>query len=281
MTVQLVDRPCTGGIPGPARARDIAAAVRAAYASYEPYPGLPVADGAAETTEQVLADAEAGARFWEIRDGQRTVATLRMVPHSAWVWEIRRIAVRPEWRSRGLVRELLDHVEADAIAERVRRIELTAVVERQLPARYARLGFHTERRLPASDKPLTEATMIRRPGLDRIAQPEAAPEPGAELVLRWFATSEGTTVVPHGVVADRHARLVGVDSWSDATEADRARVFATFAADGGQALAGGGFRWPAPPTGLIGYRMPRLTAPALLAVWRNWPNGRAWQEPRT
>lgn len=281
MTVELIYRPCTGSAPSRARARDIAAAVRAAYASYEPYPGLPVADGAAETTEQVLADAEAGARFWEIRDGRQTTATLRVVPHSAWVWEIRRIAVRPEWRSRGLVRALLDEVEADAIAERVRRVELTAVVERQLPARYARLGFHTERRRPAPDKPLTEATMIRRPGLDRTPQPDATAEPGAGLVLHWFATSDGTVVQSGGTVTDRHARLVGVDSWTDATEADRARVFATFVADGGQPLAGGGFHWPGPPIGLIGYRMPRLTAPALLAVWRNWPKGRPWQETGT
>ena len=270
MTVELVDRPCAGSMPSPARARDIAAAVRAAYASYQPYPGLPVADGAAETTEQVLADADAGARFWEVRDDSRTIATLRVLPHSAWVWEVRRIAVRPEWRSRGLVRELLDRVEADAIAERVRRVELTAVVERQLPARYARLGFHTDRRLPATDKPLTEATMIRRPGLERTAQPNAEPEPGARLVLRWFATAEGTVVLPEGVPTDRHARLVGVDSWADATDADRAGVFASFAADRGTPLAGGGFRWSTQPTGLIGYRMPRLIAPRLLAVWRNW-----------
>jgi len=258
-----------------ARAAKIAAIVRRAYSTFEPCPGLPIADGAAETTDDVLASAAAGSRFWQVRVGTAMVGTLRVHPATG-VWAVSRIAVLPPWRNRGFVRALLDSVDVAAIADSVSRIELDAVVERQLPQLYARLGFVTVDRRPAPVMPLTEVLLARTPGETSLLEPLGVAGPGSGLLLRWFATGDGTAVVPHdgempasdAVAPERGARLIGADVWHAANASERAILFSAFERDGAQRLPYDAFLWRRRPRDVIGYRMPRLIEPALLALWR-------------
>jgi GNAT superfamily N-acetyltransferase len=262
-----------------ALASEIAALVRKAHAATPSSPGLPVADGAAETTADVLA---AGGRFWQVRVGAELIATLR-VHAKADAWAVSRVAVTPAWQRRGIMRSLLDSVESTAITEGVGRIELEAVVERGLSPLYARLGFVTVDRRPAPDKPLTEVLMARVPGTDRRHEPDGVPPVGTGLVLTWFATGDGTVVVPRfgdlrapePGAPERRARTIGVDVWPAAHAEDRTTVLSVIEQDGVRHLPYGGFHWRRRPVDVVGYRMPRLIAPALLALWRPANQGRA------
>ncbi|MFD4483167.1 GNAT family N-acetyltransferase [Streptomyces sp. NPDC058471] len=198
---------------------EIAALTRSAYTRSDPLPGLPQPDGALETAGQVAHDLAAHQQLWVARDHDgHAVAALRITARPA-SWEVRRVAVLPAWRGRGVTRHLLDTVQQVAAEQHIDTLHLDAVVERCLPDLYAHLGFTYRRVFRAGDKPLTEWHMERRPGPDRA--PAAAAIAG--LYLCWF-TAQGQLLAflqhaPDGAAAvaaarphlPATARLAGLD----------------------------------------------------------------------
>jgi len=249
--------------PGAAAARvgELAALTRAAYQGSDPLPGLPVPDGAQETPAAVMAALRGGATVWAALDsGGALVGSARMVD-----WEISRVAVHPGARGTGVARALLTAIERDAAAAGVPEVRLNAVIERCLPPRYARLGYHVVRHWPSPDKPLTEVTMGRRPDSPRVGR-----------LLPWSAAA----LLPHRGV--RAWLLDGSDLLCvTAPGADPARVLAEMAARyPGTLLAGVDVcddselafqRWPAARAAVLAHLMPRAATATAVALWRFAP----------
>jgi N-acetylglutamate synthase-like GNAT family acetyltransferase len=281
--VELVQPTCNEEL-----AAAVAALTRFAYATGDPYPGLPVADGARETAEQVLRDTGAGAELWLARVGDELVGTARVRVTMSRVAEVFRVAVAPQWRGRGVVRSLLDRIETDVARRGIGQIVANAVVERHLPALYARLGYRTLQWGPAPDKPLTEVTMARRPNTPRLPTPYPEQLPGRGLLVAWFRSAEGTLVACSRVCGDtlaaarrqgaaiasatgRTAELVGADLWEDSPPSP-AQLLASLCQAPGRTLRQGlGLYVPAEPSCMLDYRIPRLRHAELHALWRLFP----------
>jgi GNAT superfamily N-acetyltransferase len=174
-------------------AEPIAAVTRRAYAGSDPVPGLPVPDGARARTEEVVADLRAGTIAWLALEPDGTPAgVVRVRDHGADGWEVSRVATVPSSKRRGVARHILREVERSAASAGTPRVWLNAVVERCLPAFYARLGYHVIDHWPSPDKDLTEVTMARDPAAP--ARPEefpwAAIPPPSGPVTCWF-TADG------------------------------------------------------------------------------------------
>lgn len=192
-----------------ARAGELAALTRAAYQDSDPLPGLPAPDGARETPGAVMAALRDGAAVWAALDsGGELAGSARVLD-----WEVSRVSVHPGARGTGVARALLTAIERDAAAAGVPQVRLNAVIERCLPPRYARLGYHVIRQWASPDKPLTEVTMGRRPG-----------SPRASALLPWDAAA----LLPHRAV--RAWLLDGPDLLCvTALDTDPARVVAELA----------------------------------------------------
>ncbi|GIM97035.1 GNAT family N-acetyltransferase [Paractinoplanes toevensis] len=253
-----------------AEAGEIAALTRAAYAAGDPFPGLPVPDGARETAASVRADLRAGALVWVVRDpAGRLTGVLRVHPH-AGEWEISRVATDPARRRTGAARALLSMVDEAAVAAGIARIRLDAVVERCLPPFYARLGYRPERHWLPGDKPLSEVSMIRSPGTPVTAGPAwLPPGPEAALVVTWLLDDRGlTAVIGTGTAtAGPGARLAGVDVHPDPGRHDE--VLAGLARHGRP--AGAEVHFPVPRAQLRAHLMPRTVHPDLHARYRPAP----------
>lgn len=157
----------------PELVEELARLTRLAYAHSDPLPGLPEPDGQFETPAAVRDSVRGPGSIYLVAEPDRLVAALRVRP-AGNCWRVGRIAVLPSRRHCGLVRLLLDTVARDAREHGVDWLELDAVVERCLPALYARLGFRVRSNWPSPDKPLSEVTMRR-----------ATAEPADPVALGW------------------------------------------------------------------------------------------------
>jgi GNAT superfamily N-acetyltransferase len=244
-----------------ARAGELMALTRAAYAGSDPLPGLPVPDGARETPEAVLADLRAGAAVWVALDSGGVLLAAARVRD----WEISRVSVRPAARGTGVARALLDAVERDAAAAGVPEVRLNAVIERCLPPYYARLGYHVVSHWPSPDKPLTEVTMARRPGGPRVARlfpwawvsllPHRAVRiwllRARDLVCVTTPGTDPARAVHEAAGRFPDTRLAGVDLCADTAAACQ--------------------RWAAARPAVLAHLMPRAAAPDAFALWRFAP----------
>jgi GNAT superfamily N-acetyltransferase len=248
----------------------LARLTRLAYAGSDPLPGLPVPDGQFETPAAVLDAVGERGSVYTVAGHHGQVAALLARP-AAGCWRISRISVLPAYRGRGLVRLLLDAVARDAHERQVDWLELDAVVERCLPALYARLGFQVRSNWPSPDKPLSELTM-RRPTAD----------PARPVALGWQQArlSEHATVVGwwlSGQTLLRVAQHASGDPLTDVLDGAAALgrpdlLFAgldlsprpTRAADRFQHFPRGGRTYPE-------HLMPRSRHRDTLALWRAAP----------
>ncbi|MEU8605759.1 GNAT family N-acetyltransferase [Streptomyces parvulus] len=254
---------------GPALAERTAALTRAAFSASGRCPGLPRADGWAETGGDVLADLERGARIWTGFDRHgEAVGCVRALPDTDGTWAVRRLAVVPRARGRSVGGLLMRALEDGARAGGAARVVLDAVVERGNPVFYCRLGYRTTAHFPGPDKPLSEVRMER----DLAAPDRALPYPwGGEPVplwdgpLRvWFCGPHGTVALPCvagpdpraavAALAVRAARLVGAP--------------ALFRGADGLARPGGVPADPRPCEAVPAFAMPRSVDAGVLALWR-------------
>lgn len=259
-----------------ALAAQLAALTRAAYRDSDLLPHLPVPDGARESTDEAEADLAAGQLLWVARDvDQRAVGALRVRP-GVHGWEVRRIAVSPAWRGRGLVQALLAAVEEAATGQGVPALKLDAVVERCLPPLYAHLGYTPVRVFRADDKPLTEWHMERR--LDqRSTVTETA---GRGLFLGWYV-ADGSLLAAARYAPDADtalaqitpslpsaASLAGVDHLPGADDTETLlRHLPAHSVE----LAAGVFTTRLPRTDVAFHLLPRSFEPRLVSLTRTAP----------
>jgi GNAT superfamily N-acetyltransferase len=244
-----------------ARAAELAALTRAAYQGSDPLPGLPVPDGARETPGAVMASLRAGASVWAAMDtGGAAVGSARVLD-----WEIGRVSVHPAARGTGVAGALLAAIERDAAEAGVPEVRLDAVIERCLPPRYARMGYHVISHWPSPDKPLTEVTMARRPA-----------DPCRSRLLPWG----GAALLPHRGV--RIWLLDGPDLLCVMAQgADPARAVRELAAwypdtllAGVDVCDGSGpafQRLAAARPAVLAHLMPRAATAGAFALWRFAP----------
>ncbi len=248
-----------------ARAEELAALTRAAYAGADPLPGLPVPDGARETAEKVRAALAAGAVVWVALAAEGVPVGAARVRD----WEISRVSVVPAARGTGVARALLAAVEHAAVTAGVPEVRLNAVIERCLPPRYARLGYRVVSHWPSPDKPLTEVTMTRRAGGPCVARllpwdgaallPHRAVRSwllrGQELICVTAPGADPVRAVRKAAIQFPDARLAGVDVCA------RAEVACE--------------RLPAARPDVLAHLMPRAAAPGTFALWRFAPGHEA------
>ncbi|MEU5427469.1 GNAT family N-acetyltransferase [Streptomyces olivoreticuli] len=269
----------------------VAGLTRAAYALSDPYPGLPVPDGARETEPAVLRDIERGTRVWLATgpDG-RFAGALRVTDHGAAGWEVHRVSVAPVRQGQGIARAMLTAVEAAALAQGVPRLWLDAVVERCLPGVYGRLGFRAVRHWSADDKPLSETTLERVPGapphtgaLPLVDDPLGPSDPAIVWLPadgRLLAAVE--TAGRPSELLDRACDRAGVpgaaglDVWPGAGEDGRARLTALLTGLAGVRGRSGTpgheiFAFPGGRESVAAHLMPRTLHPGLRAVLRLAP----------
>lgn len=192
--------------------RGVAAVTRLAYRAGDAVAGLPVADGARETSQAVRTDLDSGYRFWVAIFQDDLVGSVRALP-GAEAWTVRRLAVAPSARHLGLGRTLLRAVEEQARAAGANRVELDAVVERGNPAFYARAGYRTVWHFGAPDKPLSEVHMERVLAEPVVVgqYPEARDTFPPGLVRTWWDTPHGTAChIAHGAATDLTAQHAAV-----------------------------------------------------------------------
>ncbi|MFC7896917.1 GNAT family N-acetyltransferase [Streptomyces sp. NPDC057381] len=254
---------------GPAVAERTAALARAAFSAGDRYPGLPPADGSAETAGEVLAELARGTRIWTGFDRRgEAVGCVRAVPGVDGAWAVRRLAVAPRARGRSVGRQLMRALEDGARAAGAARVVLDAVVERGNPPFYCRLGYRTTAHFPGPDKPLSEVRMEKD-----LAAPDGElsypwggePVPLWDGPLRvWFSGPRGTVALPAvpgprpeaalAVLAGRAARHVGAG--------------ARFRGADGLARLGGVVVVPRPAEAVPAFLMPRGADGGALALWR-------------
>ncbi|MEU9107567.1 GNAT family N-acetyltransferase [Streptomyces xanthophaeus] len=278
------------------RAERIAALTRAAYTGSDPFPGLPVPDGARDSEAAVRADLARGTRIWLAETpGGQPAGALRVTADGSGGWEVHRVCVAPGHHGRGLARRLVEAVEAAALAQQVPRLWLDAVVERCLPGLYARMGFRAVRHWSAEDKPLSETTLERVPGTPRdpAVLPLADRAPNAsDLLVVWLAGPGGVLAVPgrgirpeEALRADRlvppadfgPAEPVGVDLWEDARPEDH-RWLADRLGGLARPVTPTAYHFAAPREQVGVHLMPRTLHPRLRAVLR-LPPGRGPSGP--
>ncbi|MFD5514926.1 GNAT family N-acetyltransferase [Streptomyces sp. NPDC127066] len=254
---------------GPALAERTAALARAAFSAGDRYPGLPPADGSAETAGEVRAELERGTRMWTALDEHgEAVGCVRAIPGPDGTWAVRRLGVVPRARGRSVGLLLMRALEDGARADGAARVVLDAVVERGNPPFYCRLGYRTTAHFPGPDKPLSEVHMEK----DLAAPDEELPYPwGGEPVplwdgpMRvWFSGPRGTVALPAtpgpapeaglAVLAERAARRVGGP--------------ARFRGADGLARPGGVLVDPRPAEAVPAFVMPRGADGGALALWR-------------
>jgi GNAT superfamily N-acetyltransferase len=260
----------------------IAAVTRRAYAGSDPVPGLPAPDGARARTEEVLADLREGTMAWLALEPDETPAgVVRVRDHGADGWEVSRVATVPSSKRRGVARRILHEVERSAAEAGTPRVWLNAVVERCLPAFYARLGYHVIDHWPSPDKDLTEVTMQRNPALPVRPQafPWAAMPPPPGPVTCWFtadgalrlaivdraesvlgAVGQAADLLGSAGLAD--PRLAGVDLAGK--DIPHPRRLLTGLGEGDA----DGRRVAADRLSVRGHLTPRVLHPGLLAFWR-------------
>jgi GNAT superfamily N-acetyltransferase len=261
----------------------LAAVCRLAFATGDLLPGLPAAEGTADTAASLDADLAAGIRLWQARGRNGAVlGTIRVVTGA--VWHLRRLAVRPGQQGRGVGRALVAAVDAAAVAAGAARLDVWAVVERGVPPFYSALGWRTTGHIPNPEgKPLSEAVMTRRPGsgFAPLAYPwgtEASAVSGVQ--VSWFATAAGTRAVLDRVAGDPEARaaaaaarlpgpvrFLGGDVWSDAGAGGLA-VLRGRLAGAAEGADGPVLAFPAAYRQVRPFTQPRLVEPGLLAMWR-------------
>ncbi|MEV6673812.1 GNAT family N-acetyltransferase [Streptomyces sp. NPDC051162] len=264
----------------------VAGLTRAAYALSDPYPGLPVPDGARETEDGVLRALERGSQVWLATgpDG-RLAGALRVTDHGAAGWEVHRVSVDPVRQGQGIARTMLAAVEENARARGVPRLWLDAVVERCLPAVYGRLGFRAVRHWSADDKPLSETTLERVPGapLPADALPLVDDPLGpSDLAVAWLPADGRLLAVleaggrPSELLARACARAgaegaAGLDVWPGAGPDGRAWLAARLPEAGAAAGGHGIFSFPGGRERVAAHLMPRTLHPGLRAVLRLAP----------
>lgn len=268
--------------------RDLVSVTRTAFAEGDMLPGLPTADGALDTHASVTADLAAGVRVWMAHGGDREpVGFVRAIPRDASLWQIRRLAVRPELQGRGLGRLIIRALEDAARAEGVRRLVVWALVERGIAPLYSALGYRTTGHIPTPDKALSEAVMEIDLDAPRTALPYPwGTEPRLALegpMVSWFGGDGATYAVLGGMgpdpartvraqealVAGRAGpvRYLGGDGWPDGSAADRAALAERLAA-GADAADGPLLTFAAPFDRVRAFTLPRAASPDLLALWR-------------
>lgn len=254
-------------------AESVSRVIRDAYSAGDLVSGLPTADGARADTGELLDDVAAGQLLWVAAHAGRVAGTVRAVRRSAHVWEVRRLAVAPSCRRTGAARELLRHLEAEALARGVSRVALDAVVERGNPAFYARVGFRTVRHFPAGDKPLSEVRMERDPQETPtpVAYDTAPAGPG--LLLEWRAAPGGTVCRPRLLSGGETAASgtpgsLGADFWPSAGAPQLSLVHGTLLREGKSAGHDEVF-FDRPASRIAAFRTPRQAHPELLAWWRS------------
>jgi GNAT superfamily N-acetyltransferase len=269
----------------PAPLTEVAEATRLGFVGADLLPGLPTPDGARETPAEVERDLARGARIWLARDAaRRAIGVVRALPSGRAEWELRRLAVVPSWRGRGIARALVRRLERDAARAGVARVHLSAVVERGNPIVYARLGYRTTAHWPSADKLLSEVTMERSPRerARTFRHPwegddgEAPPGP----ILVWIAARgalvawlAGGGVRARKAPAEAASRvagargLVGVDVLCAGGRTDGERLRGSLFAAGGRPRDDG-ISFAADPRDVPAFCIPRELDSRLLAIWR-------------
>lgn len=255
--------------PSAALAARIAEVIARAYDAGDLVPGLPVADGARETPEHVLASVAAGRRLWVAELAGRLTGSVRAEVRGDGAWEVQRLAVDPGVRRSGAGRALLAALVDAARAAGAPSVVLDAVVERGNPAFYARVGFRTVRHFPAADKLLSEVHMARAPGAPERAVPD--PDPGdvppAGAVVSWWDEGGRTRCRVAAVPAASPAggSLLGLDVLPGGDPA----VVRKLLAAGADEDTGGVLAFDRPAGRVAAFAQPRQQDPALLAWWRS------------
>lgn len=267
----------------------IAAVTRSGYAASDPLPGLPPPDGAREESTVVESELRRGARAWVLEADGRQAGVLRVVDHPDGTWEVRRVAVLPAWKRKGVASRLLAAVEAEADARAIPRVWLNAVVERCLPPIYARLGYRPVKLWPSEDKLTTEVTMARQRGARRqpLERPweDVAALAGPGVLVSWLILAGEVLAVaaqPDGPVFRQAwecarathdpagVRLAGIDLWpgggNDELACLLARLATTADSAGGAVVRFRGGRVQVPA-----HLRPRTVERRLLALWRFAP----------
>lgn len=254
---------------GPALAERTAALARAAFSAGDRHPGLPPADGSAETAGEVLAELERGTRLWTALDRHgEAVGCVRAIPGPDGAWAVRRLAVVPQARGRSVGRLLMRALEDGARAGGAARVVLDAVVERGNPPFYCRLGYRTTAHFPGPDKPLSEVHMEKELAApdEELSYPWGGePVPLWDGPLRaWFCGPRGTVALPAtpgpafaaglAALAERAARQVGGP--------------ALFRGADGLARPGGVLVDSRPAEAVPAFLMPRGVDDGALALWR-------------
>ncbi|MFH9180258.1 GNAT family N-acetyltransferase [Streptomyces albogriseolus] len=254
---------------GPAVAERTAALARAAFRAGDRYPGLPPADGSAETAGDVLAELARGTRIWTGFDRHgEAVGCVRAVPCVDGAWAVRRLAVAPRARGRSVGRLLMRALEDGARAAGAARVVLDAVVERGNPPFYCRLGYRTTAHFPGPDKPLSEVRMEKD-----LATPDGElsypwggePFPLWDGPLRvWFCGPRGTVALP-AVPGPRPEAAVAALA---GRAAGQVGAGARFRGADGLACPGGVLVDPRPAEAVPAFVMPRGVDGGALALWR-------------
>jgi GNAT superfamily N-acetyltransferase len=245
-----------------------AALVRAAFAQGDRFPGLPTADGSAETAAEVLAELARGVRLWTSFDEDgKPLGCIRAIPDGEGAWAVRRLAVHPRSRGRSVGRLLIRALEDQARAEGLERVTLDAVVERGNPPFYCRLGYRTIAHIPGPDKPLSEVSMVK----ELAGSDESLSYPwGGEPVPLWDGSVRAWFSGPSGTVA--LAASLGTDpatALSPLTELAGAYVGpARFLGADGLPEIGGAMVFDRPADDVSAFLMPRAADPDALALWR-------------
>ena len=255
----------------------VAALTRAAYRHSDPFTGLPVPDGAFETTTDVTRALSDGGFLIVSQEADGVLrGALRVAVRDRDTWHIERVAVDPGKRGTGIASELLSAVDRAACVEGIRRITLHAVVERCLPPIYARLGFDVVGHWPSDDKPLTEVTMERCPGAPaRVSRLPIWRAGTAGVVVCWLLSDrqlvrvvtpcEGGDPLGALTATARHlrltgsagsVRLAGVDVWTGPGDPPDPTPTRRFASD---------------RSTLVEHVTPRLVDPAMWSAWRFRP----------
>jgi len=192
--------------------QSVAKLTRDAYTGSDQLEGLPVPDGALETTMAVRERLDAGSRQILLSSSGAPIASACVSPAHDNRWLISRIAVTRAARGQGILGHLLQEAAEAADRAGANGLRLNAVVERCLLGVYLRYGFHVVHWWRASDKPLCEATMVRD---HRYSHTGAIPHydalPPNPILIAWSPAGASKVRVQAAKTISGRTPVVGIE----------------------------------------------------------------------
>ena len=120
---------------------DVADVLRITHTANAEYAGRWAVSATTEPEDAVVADMAQGPAFLAVVDGL-AVGCVRSVMREDATAFIKRLAVLPQWRLRGIGRRLMAEVEGELMAMGVRRVSLGTVAENDaIGTFYERQGY--------------------------------------------------------------------------------------------------------------------------------------------